>query len=114
MKANGKIALIGAAGAATLLWLMKKNKSVSGIGEAPFKFREGDRVLVHGREGDFEGVVENYDYNMMSWKKEYSIEYNGGRTMMGVPESAIELIERAPDEEYRRRMAFNRAIWMYS
>ena len=85
---------------------------VSGIGKAPFKFREGDRVIVHSRKGDFEGVVENYDYNIMTWKPEYDINYDGTRTMISVPESAIELIERASDEEYQRLLRRNKLFYM--
>ena len=101
---------VGAIGLA-IAGKIKRNREAkeSGVGEAPFKFRECDRVIVRNRDGEilFEGKIIDYDYNMMSWKKEYTVGEDNGQWHMGVPEKNIELIERASDEVYEKAMRSN-------
>ena len=60
------------------------------------KFNIKDRVLVTKRNGEtFEGVISDCDINDTTFGVQYDVDYetNGKiRTMIGVPEKAIELI----------------------
>jgi len=35
-----------------------------------FKFKEGDKVIIRSKKGNFEGTIEDYDYNPVSYAKE--------------------------------------------
>lgn len=79
--------------------------------EYGFKFREGDKVIVHSKKnGDFEGTIDNYDYSMTTYLPNYDIETSDGRTVIGVPESAIELISQGDDETYKKLLSRNKQI----
>lgn len=60
-----------------------------------FKFKVNDVVIVKSKKyGDFKGIVKDYDYNIMTWKKEYCVETpeNGWRCI-DVPEEAMRLAD---------------------
>ncbi len=79
--------------------------------EYGFKFREGDKVIVHSKKnGDFEGTIDNYDYSMTTYLPTYDIETSDGKSVIGVPESAIELISQGDDETYKKLLARNKQI----
>lgn len=60
------------------------------------KFNIRDRVIVTKRNGEtFEGVISDCDINDTTFDVQYDVEYksnDGIRTMIGIPEEAIELI----------------------
>jgi len=63
---------------------------------AQFRFNKGDKVMVTKRNGEVQnGVIRDADYNLCTYKNEYSVDYEeDGRTltMICVPEEAIEKV----------------------
>ncbi len=58
-----------------------------------FKFKKGTDVSFHHKDGVIQGKVSDYDYNSVTFKKEYNIDYKkDGKTftMIGVPEDKIQ------------------------
>ena len=66
---------------------------------AEFRYKKGDKVKVTMRGGKvIDGIVHDADYNLCTFEKQYDVDYelNGRtRTMMCVPESAIEKVTAA-------------------
>ena len=61
------------------------------------QFHTGDKVIVHSkRYGDFEGIIEDFDINFMTYKENADIKFynDNGRemTMLSVPLSKIEKV----------------------
>ena len=75
-----------------------------------FKFKEGDKVIIHSKKGNFEGTIEDYDYNPVSYAKEYDVLTSVGKIYIGVPEMVIELVSRSDDETYRNKENQNKFI----
>ena len=78
--------------------------------DSAFKFREGDKVIVHSKKGDFEGEISDFDYSVTTFEKQYDVETPDGHTTIGVPENAIELIERGTDEAFQKKRDYNKWI----
>ena len=58
-------------------------------------FKTGDKVIVHTRKGDIEGVITDFDVNFMTYKETADVEYNENgrtRTLLGCPLDKIEKI----------------------
>lgn len=58
-------------------------------------FKTGDKVIVHRRKGDIEGVITDFDVNFMTYKETADVEYNENgrtRTLLGCPLDKIEKI----------------------
>lgn len=64
-------------------------------------FSTGDKVIVHTKKGDIEGIISDFDTNMMSWDETADVDYykdNGEKfTMLGVPLSRIEKVNENKD-----------------
>ena len=57
------------------------------------KFKTGDKVIIHSRRGDIEGVISDFDTNLMTSEETTDVDYDhNGRTMtmIGVPLKALE------------------------
>lgn len=60
------------------------------------KWQTGDRVIVHGKTKNIEGVITDFDVNFMTYEENCDVDYEkDGRTytMINVPLSRIEKIE---------------------
>ncbi len=60
-------------------------------------FKTGDKVVIHTKKGDIEGVIDDFDVNFMTYEETADIKYfdqakNKEMTMIGVPLSKISKI----------------------
>ena len=59
------------------------------------KFETGDKVIVHSKKGDIEGVIDDFGTHLMTWEETADVNYmKDGKeyTFLGVPLSKIEKI----------------------
>lgn len=59
------------------------------------KWQTGDRVIVHGRTKNIEGVIKDFDENIMTWEETCDVDFEeDGRTktLIGVPLTRIEKV----------------------
>lgn len=59
------------------------------------QFQTGDRVIVHGRTQNIEGIITDFGTNLMTWKENCDVDYEkDGKTytLMSVPLNKIEKI----------------------
>lgn len=79
-----------------------------------FKFHEGDNVTFIDKDNNqYNGIISNYDYHLMTWKPAYDIEYikNGKTwTAIGIPEDRITLKQEASNDEYQKRYNQNKMM----
>ena len=57
-------------------------------------FETGDKVVIHTKKGDVEGVIDDFDINFMTYEETADVKYfdqtqNKEMTMIGVPLSKI-------------------------
>ena len=60
-------------------------------------FETGDKVVMHTKKGDIEGVIDDFDVNFMTYEETADVKYfdqtrNKEMTMIGVPLSKISKI----------------------
>ena len=59
-------------------------------------FKEGDKVIVHCKDGDINGTISEITMNLVTWKDEASVNYEKeGKTwkMLGVPMDKMEKVD---------------------
>ncbi len=76
---------------------MQKSNGTYSAKSSDGQFQTGDKVIVHGRNQNIQGVISDFDINIMTHEENCDVDYdkNGdGKmwTMIGVPLSAIEKI----------------------
>lgn len=69
------------------------------------KFQTGDKVIVHGRTQDIQGVIKDFDIHLMTWEETADVDYEkDGRTwtLLGCPLSKIEKVQETAFESQMR------------
>ena len=59
------------------------------------KFKTGDKVLVHTRKGDIQGVISDFSENFMTYKETADVDFEEGsktKTLISCPLDKIEKI----------------------
>ena len=69
------------------------------------KFQTGDKVIVHGRTQDIQGVIKDFDTNLMTWEETADVDYEKDDrtwTLLGCPLSKIEKVQETTFESQMR------------